>query len=164
MPKSDVISFCYGLTIPMVQYTYESEISPDPDAKFCCPCRRLFDSVSTTPVTIILYKFDIFILLFSLLWCCYRILPCEHSHMLPFMLPSVSSSFFVGMRVLLAGGRRVEVKVVGDVGVGEGDGVAARAEDAGDGGVGARGKAAEKKPGLTGDSAKCQGCQISYSS
>ena len=147
MPKSDVISFCYGLTIPMVQYTYESEISPDPDAKFCCPCRRLFDSVSTTPVTIILYKFDIFILLFSLLWCCYRILPCEHSHMLPFMLPSVSSSFFVGMRVLLAGGRRVEVKVVGDVGVGEGDGVAARAEDAGDGGVGARGKAAEKRQG-----------------
>ena len=73
--------------------------------------------------------------------------------MLPFMLPSVSSLFFLGTRVLLvllAGGRRVEVKVVGDVGVGEGDGVAARAEDAANGGVGARGKAAEKKSELTG--------------
>ena len=85
--------------------------------------------------------------------------------MLPFMLPSFSSVFKgTLMRVLLAGGRRVEVKVVGDVGVGEGDGVAARAEDARDGGVGARGQAAEKKSGLTGGRVECQGCHISYSS
>ena len=41
------------------------------------------------------------------------------------------------MQDLLAGGRRVEVKVVGDVGTGELDGVAAGAEDARDGAVGA---------------------------